>query len=142
MTAYADTSFLFSLYVPDAPAATASAIIRRTTFPIFRPSWANSSSPTPFAAESLRRTSTLKMFKGFSICFPKDIVAGIVHLLPVSHAVFARGKQAARSHTSRLEARGLDVLHVASALVLGADVFYTFDRRQGLLATAVGLNTR
>ena len=82
------------------------------------------------------------MFKGFSICFPKDIVAGIVHLMPVSHAVFAPRKTSCALSTSRLEARGLDVLHVASALVLGADVFYTFDRRQGLLATAVGLKTR
>jgi predicted nucleic acid-binding protein len=33
----------------------------------------------------------------------------------------------------------LDTLHVASALTLAADDFYTFDRDQAKLARAVGL---
>jgi hypothetical protein len=38
-----------------------------------------------------------------------------------------------------LGTRTLDVLHVASALVLGATYFYKFDRNQGKLAAAEGL---
>jgi predicted nucleic acid-binding protein len=33
----------------------------------------------------------------------------------------------------------MDVIHVASALVLGAHDFYTFDRDQARLARAAGL---
>jgi len=39
----------------------------------------------------------------------------------------------------RLGTRTLDVLHFASALVLKADTFYTFDVNQGKLAKAEGL---
>jgi predicted nucleic acid-binding protein len=35
--------------------------------------------------------------------------------------------------------RAVDALHVASALTLAADDFYTFDRDQAKLARAVGL---
>jgi predicted nucleic acid-binding protein len=35
----------------------------------------------------------------------------------------------------------LDTLHVASALELGAERFWTFDERQAKLARAVGLKT-
>jgi predicted nucleic acid-binding protein len=62
-------------------------------------------------------------------------------LTTLSPAVFARGRKIARLHTPRIGAKGLDVLHVASAIVFGADVFYTFDRRQAKLAQAVGLKT-
>ncbi len=37
------------------------------------------------------------------------------------------------------EFRRVDVFHVASALVLRADTFYTFDINQGKLAKAEGL---
>jgi predicted nucleic acid-binding protein len=73
--------------------------------------------------------------------FSKDIAKGILRLTPLSTAVLARARQVARSHTPKLGTRGLDVLHVASALVFGADVFFTFDRRQAALAAAVGLQT-
>jgi len=47
----------------------------------------------------------------------------------------------ARRHGSTLGIRTLDSLHVACALELGADKFWTFDERQGRLAAAVGLDT-
>jgi predicted nucleic acid-binding protein len=37
------------------------------------------------------------------------------------------------------DTRSLDVLHVASALVLHAETFYTFDEKQRKLAKAEGL---
>jgi predicted nucleic acid-binding protein len=47
--------------------------------------------------------------------------------------------QMARRRTSQLGTRTLDVLHVASAVKLQADMFYTFDRNQEKLAKAEGL---
>jgi hypothetical protein len=42
-------------------------------------------------------------------------------------------------HTARLGTRTLDVLHVASAVVLRLEHFVTYDRRQATLAKTVGL---
>jgi predicted nucleic acid-binding protein len=47
----------------------------------------------------------------------------------------------ARRHGHTLAIRTLDSLHVACALELGAERFWTFDVRQERLAQAAGLNT-
>ena len=47
----------------------------------------------------------------------------------------------ASKHGSVMGMRTLDSLHVACALELGAERFWTFDERQARLAQAVGLNT-
>jgi len=44
-----------------------------------------------------------------------------------------------KKHTPSLACRALDILHVASALILGAKRFASFDRRQRKLAQAVDL---
>lgn len=45
----------------------------------------------------------------------------------------------AHRFTAKLGCRTLDALHVAAALELGAEEFWTFDERQKQLAAAVGL---
>ncbi len=52
-----------------------------------------------------------------------------------------RTAELSRTHTITLGTRTLDVLHVASALELGARTFVTYDTRQAALAKAVGLKT-
>ena len=47
----------------------------------------------------------------------------------------------ARKHGPTLGVRTLDSLHVACALELKAERFWTFDERQARLAEAVGLDT-
>jgi len=47
----------------------------------------------------------------------------------------------AMQHAARLGVRTLDTLHVACALELKAERFWTFDHRQAKLALAVGLKT-
>ena len=69
----------------------------------------------------------------------KDIEDGVFLLSPLSAEICEKAKQIARRQTPRLGTRTLDVLHVASALVLRTDTFYTFDRRQRRLAKTAGL---
>jgi predicted nucleic acid-binding protein len=44
-----------------------------------------------------------------------------------------------RKHTSKTGSRALDILHVASALLIKADRFLTFDARQSKLAALSGI---
>jgi hypothetical protein len=47
--------------------------------------------------------------------------------------------QLAQRYAARVAVRTLDTLHVASALELNAERFWTFDERQATLAAATGL---
>ena len=51
----------------------------------------------------------------------------------------ARATELSTAHTERLGARAIDLLHVASALLLESEVFLTTDLRQAQLARAEGL---
>jgi predicted nucleic acid-binding protein len=56
-------------------------------------------------------------------------------------ATLKRASELSRQFTGFLGCRSLDVLHVASALELGLECFFTFDARQRQLALAVKLKT-
>lgn len=140
MSAYADTSFLASLYVLDANSPLAAARMKRAKLPLLM---------TPFGELELTNAVALRLFrkelsasqaKAAHALIRKDLEDGVllVNALPVS--AFERAKRIARRQTPRLDTRTLDVLHVASALVLWADAFYTFDTRQAKLAAAEGLH--
>lgn len=53
--------------------------------------------------------------------------------------VFQRAVGFSRAHTSSIRARSFDILHVAAAVELGAAEFWSFDKRQRVLAREVGL---
>jgi predicted nucleic acid-binding protein len=53
--------------------------------------------------------------------------------------LYEKARLLSRKHTSTLDCRSLDILHVASALILGAGEFASFDHRQRKLAQEVGL---
>ena len=53
---------------------------------------------------------------------------------------FRLARDLAKTETPGTGARSLDVLHVASALLIGASDFLTFDNRQRSLATRAALN--
>jgi predicted nucleic acid-binding protein len=73
--------------------------------------------------------------------FRRDIDEGVYSLAPLPEVVFERARRMAQEYSARLGTRTLDILHVASALALGAESFYTFDARQQKLAAAEGLRT-
>jgi predicted nucleic acid-binding protein len=59
--------------------------------------------------------------------------------VPIPENAFALCAALALKHGSTLGMRTLDSLHVACALELKADRFWTFDERQAKLAKAQGL---
>jgi predicted nucleic acid-binding protein len=74
--------------------------------------------------------------------FEADLNSGDIRLVDLlwRHAL-DRTAELSREHTIKLGTRALDVLHVASALELGARTFVTYHARQAALAQAVGLKT-
>ena len=56
-------------------------------------------------------------------------------------AALDRAIDLSRKHTPELGSRMLDVLHVASAMELGAKTMITYDERQIELAKSAGLKT-
>ena len=139
MSAYADTSFLVSLYVLDANSEHAAAHMKEAKLPVLL---------TPLGELELTNAISLRLFwkelaaeeiKRAHALFARDVADGVFQRTPLSPAVFDTAKRIARKRTPRLGTRTLDVLHVASALVLHAEAFYTFDRNQAKLAKAEGL---
>ena len=69
-----------------------------------------------------------------------DIERGRLAVADLSwRQTFELAAELSRQYTSSLGTRTLDVLHVASARVLGMRTFVTYDDRQATLAKAAGL---
>ncbi len=139
MTSCVDASFLFSLYVLDVNSAAASAKMKRAALPLLltdvgKIEILNAVGLRLFRKE-LRPPEAMKVHG----LFREDIEQGVVQIVPLPAAAYRQAEQIARAHTPLLGTRTLDVLHVAGALVLKADAFYTFDKKQARLAAALGL---
>lgn len=61
---------------------------------------------------------------------------------PLPEVLFEKAAEIARAHVAQTGTRTLDTLHVAAALELKAERFWTFDDRQAKLAKAVGLKLK
>lgn len=147
MIAYPDTSFLCSVYRAQVHSARADA---------YRESM---SEPLPFSSllefeftQAIRLQVWLHLQdwrKGYveteadqmMADWESDVARGINRLVPVDHdAVLRLARTLSLKKTSVGGHRTLDLLHVATAVHLGAQDFLTFDDRQRVLAAHVGLN--
>ena len=73
--------------------------------------------------------------------FEEDCSIGIWRQAQLPADIFDSSAAMARRHAATLGVRTLDSMHVAAALELRADCFWTFDVRQRKLAEAEGLAT-
>lgn len=74
--------------------------------------------------------------------FEEDFSSGIWIVTPFPEKAWATSITLAKKHGPTFGVRALDSLHVACALELNAERFWTFDERQRRLAEATGMNTR
>ena len=138
---YADTSFLVSLYTPDSNSARAAREMKSAALPILITQLGEVELTNALELRVFRRELSRTEANAAYAAFQRDIESGVFFVRSLATAVFERAKQVARGRTARLGVRTLDILHVASALVLEADTFHTFDRNQERLARAEGLRT-
>jgi len=73
--------------------------------------------------------------------FQADCAQGIWTPINLPERIWDTGIKLAETHGPTLGVRTLDSLHIACALELKAEKFWTFDDRQARLAEAVGLDT-
>jgi predicted nucleic acid-binding protein len=140
---YADSSFLASLYLPDAKTAAANAFLAKAQTPL---------AFTSFNRVELRNLLRNMVARGeasssvVAKTFPlveSDLNEGLLiektldlgKLLKVAEQLSSR-------HGEKHIIRCVDLLHVASAHVLGIEVFLTFDRQQAAFAKQTGLTVK
>ncbi len=142
MIAYADASFLASLYGADANSAQAARQIE-TARPIFLITpLSELEFITAFEALAFRKILSAAEVEASTQAFRDDLAAGVLTRKPVPQDAFARAVFLSKLHTRTLGSRTLDILQVAIALELDAAVFFTFDKDQARLAKRAGLTVR
>ena len=140
MKAYADTGFLCSLYAPDAHSRRAAARMSLVALPL----------PVTWLHQlELRNALRLRVFRAEITVAQRDaslnalladLASGVLAVAaPPLGEVTREAERLSAMYSETLGTRSLDILHVASALVLGVPQFNTFDLRQAALAKAAGL---
>lgn len=143
MNAYPDTSFLFNLYAPQAHSARAAAHFAAMTEPLHLTSLNRfelvNAIQLSFFRKTIQRNASLLALEKLDA----NIASGALVIVPCDWAaVHGRALQIAMQHTGKAGHRGFDILHVATALELGAAEFLTFDVQQSALAKVVGLKVK
>ena len=139
MNAYADTGFLISLYGQDAHSGQARALDRRHR-PVY---WVTELGEAEFTnavqGSVFRLNWRLSEAAAVLSLFRDHVETGALEQKALPAEVWKTTTTLSLLHTQKLGTRTLDVLHVATALLLMPDVLFTFDRRQRQLARAVRL---
>lgn len=136
---YVDTSFLFSLYVADSHSAHAAGMMSRTVLPVYISDFGEFEFANAVYWQVFLKNLRATRVRGVLNLLSQDVLAGAIHVSPISASAIERAKRVSRANTSSFGCRTLDVLHVGCALALQAQAFYTFDQRQAKVASAVGL---
>jgi len=140
LNVYADSSFVVSLYMTDIHSAEARHRVQSAPplilTPFHRAEWFHA-----LGQHQLRGTMTADSAQRIASQFASDEASGLFHKKAVPENAFDLCVDLARKYGHTLAMRTLDSLHVACALELKADRFWTFDERQAKLATAQRLRT-
>lgn len=140
MTVYADTSFIVSLYITDKYSADARSRVGTAPGLWFSPlHWAELSHAV--AQHLFRRVMTIRESDEVHDLLSKDRISAVWRDAALPEKAYDLCAEVARVHGPRLGVRTIDTLHVACALELKAERFWTYDDRQAKLARALGLKT-
>lgn len=140
---YADSSFLASLYLPDAKTEAANAFLAKAQTPLAFTSFNRVELRNALRNMVARKEATsAAAAKAFSL-MEGDLNDGLLvekkldlgKLLKVADQLSSR-------YGEKHVIRCVDLLHVASAHVLGTGVFLTFDRQQAAFAQQTGLTVK
>jgi len=141
MSAYADSSFLVKLYLrePETPAALAAVTAAGKPLAFAGLHRLEVSNAIRRCAAS-RKASKRQAVRAFQT-LRRDLRTGFYTTSAVRwESIYRRALRLSRKHAETLHVRSLDLLHVATALEIGATEFLSFDDRQRKTAKAEGMN--
>jgi len=140
LSIYADTSFIVSLYLTDRHSVEAEQqVASRPTLwltPLHVAEWTHAVEQH-VSRRLLSRSEADRLHERFQ----QHRAGGLWLEAALPESAFDLCARLGRRHGARLGVRTLDSLHVAAALELKAERFWTFDERQKRLAHAEGLKT-
>jgi len=138
---YLDSSFLVSLYCFDSSSLRAVHALRsaETDARLLLSSFAELEVVNAFELRLFRKQMSVDETRATSATFDVDAATGRFQRYSLPQFVFQRARQLSLETTATLGNRASDILHVAAALELGAEGFYSFDERQRNLARSMGL---
>ncbi|HUO27472.1 MAG TPA: type II toxin-antitoxin system VapC family toxin [Candidatus Aquilonibacter sp.] len=138
MTVYVDTSFLVSLYLTDKHSDEARQRVRSASAlwltPLHWAEWFHAVAQHIFTGE-ITSGQAAQLYAGLG----QDRTNGLWTEASLPDNAFDLCTQLALYHGPKIGTRTLDSLHVASAIELGSECFWTFDHRQAKLAETQGL---
>ena len=149
MIAYPDTSFLCAVYVKQSTSPAAAVYAATMREPLYVTAFLNFEFRQSLRFQVWRHA--LNSREGISpanartalIQFEADLASGVAVFMPCNfQEVFLRAENLSNRHTTSGGHRGFDILHVATALHLGAREFLTFDGNQRKLAAVEKLTVR
>jgi predicted nucleic acid-binding protein len=138
---YVDSSFLVSSYIADAHSAAADRRLALGSGVLITPFNRSEFANAVYQQVFLHHLTTVEAQKVWAE-FQRDCISGLWATVEFPHSAWEVCVDLARRFGPGLGVRTLDSLHVACALELKAERFWTFDSRQAKLAEAVGLDTR
>ncbi|MBV8451268.1 MAG: type II toxin-antitoxin system VapC family toxin [Deltaproteobacteria bacterium] len=139
MSSYADTSFLVSLYVPDANSAEAARRMQQSLLPVLMTPLGELELVNAVQLRLFRKEIRLSEARAARAAFSADVRDGVFAMQALSQEIFVHAIRLASRWTASIGTRSLDIVHVAAAVALRAGMFHTFDGRQRKLARAAGL---
>jgi predicted nucleic acid-binding protein len=139
LIAYADTSFLLSLYLYQSNSSLALKAVGGLEMPMLITGLGELEFRNALGLHVFRKEMTEERAESALAKLLVNISSGGVRSVPLPLAAFDEAARVSRKYTRQLGTRSLDVLHVGSALSLSASRFCTLDEAQRRLAKAVGL---
>jgi predicted nucleic acid-binding protein len=136
---YADTSFLVSLYSLDANSVIAVRTMEASPGDRFLTTLVELEVVNALELRIFRKELSPAQARSSLDEFENHLREGVFQMRGFVDTFFERARQLSRQTTAKLGTRTADLLHVAAALELGADYFYSFDQKQRKLAQSVRL---
>ena len=136
----ADTGFVVSLYKAETTSPAAAAWMARLQTPVWLSHLSELEIHNAFQLSVFRGEIDPSAALRKKQLFAEDLAKGIFTIRPVPAAtLYPKAIELAECHSATLGTRSLDLMHVAAALILKADLFLSFDERQRKSAEAEGL---
>jgi predicted nucleic acid-binding protein len=141
VTSYLDASFLVSMYVMDSNAPFVSAVLSKPGRVLMLSSLGQLEVTNALELGVFRKELTRSQADQARVAFENDIKTGWLRVVGLEHSTMMATGNLILRHTAIVGCRTSDIVHVATALELGANEILTFDVRQKELARRLKLQT-